>query len=79
MTKTTTILIMMALAMLVPVMAAATLAEEEGNELQATAFNNQDDKSQSQQTDKINTTFVIIGLALLGLWYYKQKNGGNSK
>ena len=78
--KTTTILIMMVLIMLVPVM-AATPAEEEGNELQLTAIeSSQDNISQSQQTDsKGNTPFVIIGLVLLGLWYYKNKSGGKQK
>ena len=75
MNKTTTILTIMALIMLVPVMAASSENDE-----QTIAYGPQDNQSQSQQADKKDISpFIIIGIALMGLWHYKQRNGGKQK
>ena len=73
MTKTTTILIIMAILML-PIMAFAVSSE---NDEQTVAFGSQNVEQQEEQ--KAISPFTIIGIILLGLLYFKNKNGGKIK
>ena len=59
---------------MLPIMAFAVSSE---NDEQTVAFGSQDTEQQEEQ--KAISPFTIIGLALLGLWYVKNKNGGKIK
>ena len=75
MNKTTSILIITALLLIIPVMAASSENDE-----QTLAFEGQDSGQQSAPEEpKDNVPITIIGIVLIGLWYYKNKNGGKTK